>query len=104
MIEGLRHDLGYLFNRRDEQFFEDIDKAGGWPLGYKYVGFEHTSERRAGFTNTPISTGHWTTLYSSDDYYFWKLSDEAKQKIIKSVVSDCRAVFRSDKLTVSFYR
>lgn len=101
MVKGLVHKG--IFTTKD-QFFAAIDEAGGWPLGYEYVGFEHTEERKAGFSNSPIYHGWWTTLYSSDDYYFWKLSDEAKHKIIKHVVSNSFATCGLEALKVGFYR
>jgi hypothetical protein len=101
MVEGLVHKGIFTTS---EQFFEAIDKAGGWPLGYRYVGFEHTEDRRAGFSNIPICHGYWTTLYNSDDYYFWKLSDEAKRKIIERIVRDSYVAHYGKDLKVGFYR
>jgi len=46
MVKGLAHEYAGI---RDDRFFAAIDAAGGWPLGYKFVGFEHTDERAAGF-------------------------------------------------------
>ena len=79
MREGLAHAHACL---NDDAFFKLIDATGGWPAGYEYVGFEHTSERAAGFTNSNQNTGWWTTLNSQDDYYLWKLSPKALQRIV----------------------
>ena len=81
MIPGLRHQ--YCVD--DDVFFAAIDAAGGWPLGYKFVGFEHTEQRAAGFTNSPYNDGYWTVIASADDYYLWKLSPAALQRIADSV-------------------
>ena len=64
-----------------EAFFARIDKFGGWPVEKRFVGFVHTKERKAGFTDEPIRHGWWTTICSSDEYYRWKLSPEAIAKI-----------------------
>ena len=89
----------------DAAFFELIDKCGGWPVGYKYVGFEHTDERKAGFSNSPFNTGYWTTLFNVDDYYMWKLSPAAMKRIVMAVkdriaVNIQRAAFSVDNLHI----
>lgn len=78
MVKGLVHKH---MATKDEDFFALIDATGGWPLGYKFIGFEHTEERAAGFTNSPRNDGWWTVTHSADDYYIWKLSPEALQRI-----------------------
>lgn len=87
LIEGLRHKHpGYS----DDEFFRDIDALGGWPLGYQYVGFEHTNSRAAGFTNSSANTGWWSIVASADDYYLWKLSPAALQRIADAVRESIR--------------
>lgn len=87
MREGLAHkNMG----TKDEEFFALIDITGGWPLGYKYVGFEHTESRKAGFCNSSQNTGWWTVLANADDYYMWKLSPEAMQRIVDSAIAAAR--------------
>ena len=69
-----------------DDFMLAIDDTGGWPVGYKYVSFYHAAEysgRYCRFTNNYLRTGWWTTVCSSDDYYFWKLSTEKKDEIMK---------------------
>lgn len=83
---GLRHTWGM----KDEAFFAMIDATGGWPAGFRYVGFEHTDERNAGFCNSPHNDGWWTVLFDADDYYLWKLSPDALQRIIGDVVARLR--------------
>lgn len=81
MIEGLRH----VYCVDDAEFFTAIDAAGGWPVGFRFVGFEHTQTRAAGFTNSPHNDGMWTVLASADDYYLWKLSSVGLQRIADAV-------------------
>lgn len=85
--EGLCHKSS---RTEDGEFFALIDATGGWPVGYRYVGFEHTEERDAGFCNSPQNTGWWTVVADSDDYYMWKLSAAALQRIADAVVSSIR--------------
>jgi hypothetical protein len=87
MREGLAHSHPGM---KDEDFFALIDKTGGWPSGYKYVGFEHSDSRAAGFCNLPQNTGWWTVLADADDYFLWKLSPAALQKIADAIISAVR--------------
>jgi hypothetical protein len=87
MVAGLVHKYAGL---KDEEFFSAIDSCGGWPLGYRYVGFEHTDSREAGFTNSHINTGWWTVVADADDYHLWKLSPRALQRITDAVVCAIR--------------
>lgn len=84
MRAGLAHE--WRWSGDDAAFFAQIDDTGGWPVGYKFVGFEHTAERAAGFTNSPHNDGWWTIVASADDYYLWKLSPEALQRIADSAI------------------
>jgi hypothetical protein len=86
MVEGLHHKWG----AEDEKFLALIDELGGWPLGYRYVGFEHTDARAAGFTNSPHNSGWWTNVADSDDYYLWKLSPQATQRFADAVLDAAR--------------
>jgi len=81
MVKGLH----YAWGMNDEKLFALIDQLGGWPVGYKYVGFEHTDEREAGFSNNPNNTGWWTTIFEADDYYLWKLSPKAIERIVEDI-------------------
>lgn len=87
MIPSLRHAQPGL---DDAEFFALIDECGGWPVGYGYVGFEHTESRAAGFCKSPRNTGWWTVIASADDYYLWKLSPEALQRIADAVIGASR--------------
>lgn len=98
MREGLSHKSS---RTEDGEFFALIDATGGWPVGYQYVGFEHTESRNAGFCNSPNNTGWWTVVANADDYYLWKLSPQAIQRIADAVVSSIRiAAVSADRLLV----
>jgi len=88
MVPGLSHD--YASCARPEVFLAAIDAHGGWPIGYRYAGFEHTDARAAGFTNSPHNDGWWTVVADADDYYLWKLSPSALQRIVDATVSAIR--------------
>lgn len=86
MTQGLQH----KWCAENSAFLRAIDDCGGWPLGYKYVGFEHTETRDAGFCNSPHNDGWWTIVASADDYYLWKLSPEALQRVVDAAVEAIR--------------
>ena len=65
----------------NEDFFKRIDKFGGWPCYKKYVQFYHGDNRDCIFSDEYVRNEWWTTVASSDDYYRWKLSPEAINKI-----------------------
>lgn len=75
--------LCHRWGSKDEEFFAEIDKCGGWPLGMRFVSFAHSEKRECIFGNTYLRTGWWTTVATSDEYYFWKVSKEFKEKIRK---------------------
>lgn len=85
--KGLVHKYAGL---SEEAFFQLIDETGGWPIGYAFVGFDHSDERDAGFTNDPTNDGWWTVLNSADDYYLWKLSPNALQKVVDAALNAAR--------------
>lgn len=87
MRGGLNHKSMFT---TDGEFFALVDATGGWPSGYRYVGFEHTESRKAGFCNSAQNTGWWTIIADVDDYYMWKLSPQALQRIANAVVSSIR--------------
>lgn len=87
---GVREGLNYPFHMNEAQLFKRVDETGGWPVGYQYIGFEHTDERRAGFCNSPINTGMWTVVASADDYYLSKLSPAAIQRFADAVRNSLR--------------
>ena len=76
---------GSQYNANDVELFKLIDQHGGWLQGYQFVGFCHTEERQAGFCNSPANDDWWTVVANADDYYFWKLSPEAVQRIVDAV-------------------
>ena len=65
----------YLFNKND--FIDEIDRTGGGPLGYTHVSFFHSMEqdgRKCKFGMKDLRQPYWTTVLTSDEYYFSKLS------------------------------
>lgn len=69
-----------------EDFFIEIDKTGGWPLGFTQVSFYHSVKnegRVCRFTNYILHTEWWSNICSSDDYYWWKISEGKKKKILE---------------------
>lgn len=87
MRPGLAHTRPGL---DDAEFFQMIDDTGGWPLGYEFVGFEHTDTRAAGFSCSSTNTGWWTTIASADDYYLSKLSPAALQRVVDAAIGAVR--------------
>lgn len=81
MRDGLHHKWGIDLDK----FMRMVDETGGWPVGYPYVGFEHTEGREAGFCQSGKGDGWWTVLYSQDDYFMWKLSPQAWERISEAV-------------------
>ena len=83
-----------------ETFFTRLDSLGGWPLGRQYCIVQHCceSQRPCYFSNRRLHDEWNSTLCSSDEYYWWKISDtfqlyikriavdEFKQKIAKVFV------------------
>lgn len=84
MVDGLH------YGTSDVAFFKLVDAHGGWPVGHLFAGFCHTSEREAGFCDSPYNDGWWTVVASADDYYMWKLSPEALQRIVDAAISASR--------------
>lgn len=83
----MRPELAHVWGMTDEAFMTLIDSTGGWPVGYDYVGFEHTDVRKAGFCKESYNTGWWTILHHADDYYLWKMSPAGVQRIVEAVRS-----------------
>ena len=76
-------DLYQLWMESDDDFFKRVDECGGWPIGMKYVTLQHTVEsKRSCYFGNEYRRDEWnTTFKTADDYYLWKLSEEAKDKI-----------------------
>jgi hypothetical protein len=74
-------ELHHVWCEPQHKFFQRIDECGGWPVGMKYVSFAHSDKRECQFGNEYLRTGWWTTIADSDEYFLWKLSDEAKRKL-----------------------
>ena len=87
MRDGLAHAYAGLAL---DKFFQGIDDTGGWPVGYRYVGFQHSDQRAAGFTNSGQNDGWWTVIADADDYYLWKLSPAALQRVVDAAIGAVR--------------
>lgn len=82
----VRRELIHRWNSTTEEFLAEIEKTGGWPQGYTHVSFFHDGpdgDRYCKFTTHVLRTGWWTTVATSDDYYYWKLSDAKREEILK---------------------
>lgn len=81
------------WNDSIDVFFKRVDENGGWPLDKKYIHYYHSGDdiRPCEFGNCVLRTGWWTTIYSSDDYYKWKLSKEALDEIKKAAIVEFKA-------------
>jgi hypothetical protein len=73
--------LHHIWCEPKENFFKRIDECGGWELNKPYVAFCHSDERECVFLDYEIRTGWWTTICHSDEYYTWKLTENAKNKL-----------------------
>ena len=79
--------LYYCPGDSTETFFKRVDECGGWPHNAKSVGYKHTCEleRPCYFSVLENVRDEWnTSLYSSDEYYWWKISEDKKTKIKNS--------------------
>lgn len=86
--------LYHLLMDKDDEFFARVDEYGGWPLGMKYVSFFHSGPagpRKCEFGNDYLRTGWWTTVYSADDYYWWKVSNSRKELFKKRIFHELGA-------------
>lgn len=83
----VRHELIHAYpGYKLQEFMQDIDDTGGWPVGYTHVSFFHAVEnsgRYCQFTMRSINTGWWTTVCTADDYYYWKLSETKRAEVLK---------------------
>jgi hypothetical protein len=71
-------------------FFNRIDKLGGWPLEAKYCIVQHgcDKQRSCYFSTRKVHDDWNSTIYSSDDYYWWKLSDHYKKQKRQDLLDD----------------
>ena len=78
-------EIFHNFQDTKEQFFARIDESGGWPWNAKSVVLKHTGvsgDRPCYFSQALNIRNEWnTSIYTSDDYYLWKLSPTAISKI-----------------------
>jgi hypothetical protein len=80
--------LYQIWREPTEVFFQRIDACGGWPALANQVVMRHTlqSKRLCYFSEAKHEIrDEWnTTIARADDYYLWKLSSAARQKILES--------------------
>lgn len=77
-------DCKLTWNREGEdEFFNKIDQLGGWPPYAKSVVMVHGfSPFNCYFSESREVRDEWnSSVFTSDQYYYWKLSYEAKAKI-----------------------
>jgi hypothetical protein len=88
-MEGLTQ----VWMEPDSDFFERIDSLGGWPTNNEYVSFLHVAEgpRPCYFGNEYKRDEYNTTLFSRDDYLWWKLSDKFKAEVKAKYWNDFRS-------------
>jgi hypothetical protein len=67
----------------EDCFFKRVEELGGWPMDQAFVSIFHSinSKRPCEFGNQDLRTGWWTTIYSRDDYLWWKLSEPFKSEL-----------------------
>lgn len=74
----------FLFHRWGEpleDFLKRIDEFGGWPYNAKSVVLKHNDERSCYFSiSEDVRNEYNTSICTSDDYYWWKLSQKRKDK------------------------
>lgn len=80
----------YLFHpsylKNDERFFQMVDFLGGWPVTAKSVVLQHNDKRSCYFSSEKDIRDGWnTSIFTSDEYYWWKLSDAKKNEFRKEI-------------------
>ena len=82
-----------------EVIFQQIDGEGGWPADKKYLCVAHDiGDRALEFTNEYRWNEWWSTLATADDYYWWKISQEFKDKIRAEHAQEFRKIIGRIKL------
>jgi len=95
MIPGLSLQYGQYATAT---LYDDIEKIGGWPMEYKYAGFNHSERREVGFTNNPEGNGWWTVVGNKDDYHLSRVSQERLDKYTERVCYEFANSFRHSKI------
>ena len=93
----MKDTLTWQYGETESVFFERIEKLGGWPANAKSVVYRHTGERERPcyFSTLDNVRDDWnTSIYTSDDYYLWKLSDKAKDRLREQGRQEIRCVLR----------
>lgn len=80
------HDLTVAPETSREDFLRRIDSAGGWPAGYDVVCYGEylgNGVRKCFFENTSSKINWRAVICTSDEYYWWKLSDSKKAEVVR---------------------
>lgn len=88
--------LFHCFWDTKEAFFARIDECGGWPHNAKSVVLKHVCEsnRPCYFSLKEDVRDEWnTSIFTSDDYYWWKISEKQKNKHEKEVIEKIKRMF-----------
>ena len=78
-----------------------IDATGGWPVGYSHVQFYHAVKddgRYCRFTNCGTNTGYWTTVATSDQYHWSRISAAHKRLLSRETVRQAADILRHMEL------
>jgi hypothetical protein len=71
---------------KTESLCAKIDSVGGWNPKAETVKFCHTDRREMAFSDDYGNCGWWTVVLTRDKYYWWKLSEPFKNKVVKKVL------------------
>lgn len=71
---------------KTESLCAKIDSVGGWNPEAETVKFCHTDKREMAFSNDYSNCGWWTVVLTRDEYYWYKLSESFKNKVVKCVL------------------
>lgn len=84
--------LYQIWMEPNEVLFARIDECGGWPWNAKSIVMKHTGcggPRPCYFSTAENIRNEWnTSVATADEYYFWKLSDKAKEKLKSELIRD----------------
>jgi hypothetical protein len=66
-----------------DKTFKRLDECGGWPVAYTHLTALHTCtvKRPCRFYKVQLNNEWTSTMYTSDDYYKWKLSKKGYEAI-----------------------
>jgi hypothetical protein len=90
-----------------DSIFTRLDLVGGWPLGSMYLLRFHGSDQEieCKFAARPAWNNWWSVVCGRDDYLWWKISDEWKDRFRIRVASstETKTIVRLPELTERLY-